>query len=62
MLRAVACRDGLAIATWTARRHAGGLSLAIDPFAELPVEIDTELAVEAAGIARFEGLELVGST
>lgn len=54
MLRATASRDGLAIGLWTARRRAGAITVAVDPFAGLDAAVETELAAERADLARFE--------
>ena len=59
VLRAVACVDGLAVGTWTARRHPAGLSLIIDQFAAVPAGIRRQLAADSADLARFEGVNLV---
>ncbi len=59
VLRAVACVDGLAVGTWTARRQGDRLSLVIDPFAAIPTGIRRQLADDSADLARFEGVNLV---
>ncbi len=58
VLRAVVCVDGLALGTWTARRHKSGLTVAIAPFAPLPTDISPQLAADSADVARFEGVNL----
>jgi hypothetical protein len=58
MLRAVACDDGLAIATWRAERRASHLAVTIASFDLPSAALDAALATEAADVARFEGLEL----
>jgi hypothetical protein len=57
VLRAVACVDGRVIATWTARRRETGLDVVVEPFAELDAGTDRALAIEAADVAHFYGLE-----
>jgi len=56
MLRAVALARGQAVATWTARRRAGRLDVAFEPFAPLPQRPKRALAADARDVARFEGL------
>lgn len=58
ILRAVATADGLAVATWGARRRGERLKVEIEPFAPLAPSLDRALKTEAAGVARFEGLGL----
>jgi hypothetical protein len=56
MLRAVAIDDGVAVATWGARRRGGELSVTLEPFAALRREVTPALEAEAADVARFEAL------
>jgi hypothetical protein len=56
ILRAVATVDGLAVATWHARRRSDRLSVELEPFSPLPASADKALYAEAADLARFEGL------
>ena len=54
MLRATAIAEGLAVATWTARRDRGRLRVGIEPFGPLPARTEAELHAEAEDVARFE--------
>jgi hypothetical protein len=58
MLRAVATVRGRAVASWTARRARGRMTIAIEPFAKIAAADREALGREAADVARFEGLEL----
>lgn len=58
VLRAVACVDGLAVGTWTARRQSSGLTVVVDPFSALPAGISRELTDDSIDLARFEGVNL----
>jgi hypothetical protein len=57
IVRATVLADGIAVATWTARRAGGRITIALDPFA--PLDAATQAAVdrEVKDIGRFEGLE-----
>jgi Winged helix DNA-binding domain len=56
VVRAVATVDGLAVATWSARRRGERLAVDIEPFSPLGTTAVTALQAEAADVARFEGL------
>jgi hypothetical protein len=56
VVRAVATVDGLAVATWSARRRGERLAVDIEPFSPLGTTAVTALQTEAADVARFEGL------
>jgi hypothetical protein len=56
ILRAAAVVDGLAVGTWSARREAGQLRLAVQPFEALGPGVSRKLEAEAADVARFEAL------
>jgi Winged helix DNA-binding domain len=56
ILRAVATAGGVAVATWSARRRAGGLAVNVEPFGRLAAGVRRALEAEAADVARFEGL------
>ena len=58
VFRAFATVDGLAVATWGARRQGGTIAIRIEPFDPLPSEARAELLAEARDVARFEGREL----
>jgi hypothetical protein len=60
MLRAVATADGRAVGTWTARRRDGRLAVTVEPFGRIPAAVRAAFSVEAADVARFEGLEPAG--
>jgi hypothetical protein len=60
MLRAVATADGRALGTWTARRRDGRLAVTVEPFRRIPAAVRAAFSVEAADVARFEGLEPAG--
>ena len=57
MLRAVAIDRGVAVGTWTARRRAGRLTVAVEPFGALRRGVARAFEAEAADVARFEGLD-----
>jgi len=57
ILRAVATSEGVAVATWTARRRGGALAMEFDPFGPLEPQVAEALDREAADVARFEGLD-----
>jgi hypothetical protein len=56
ILRAAATSDGVAVATWTARRRGDALAVEVEPFGQLDAAVAEELDREAADVARFEGL------
>ena len=56
ILRAVATVDGMAVATWSARRPGDGLDVDVDPFAPLAPEAVRALRAEAKDVARFESV------
>jgi hypothetical protein len=56
VLRPVALAGGRAVATWSARRRGGRLTLTLDPFAALAPAVCRGLEREARDVARFEGL------
>lgn len=58
LIRPVAIVDGLAAATWAARRSGTEIAISIDPLGPLSEEAAAALRVEAVDIARFEGREL----
>ncbi|MGZ6265674.1 MAG: DNA glycosylase AlkZ-like family protein, partial [Candidatus Limnocylindrales bacterium] len=60
LFRAVATVDGLAVATWGARRREGRIAVRLDPFEELSRDAEAALAAEARDVARFEGRQLEG--
>jgi winged helix DNA-binding protein len=57
ILRAVACADGRVVATWTARRRTHTIAVVVEPFTELDGDIARALAIDAADVARFHGLD-----
>jgi hypothetical protein len=56
ILRAVATVDGMAVATWSARRPGDHLDVDVDPFAPLAPEAVRALRAEAKDVARFESV------
>lgn len=56
IIRATVLIDGIAVATWGARRVGGEIRISLQPFA--PLDDSTRAAVEreARDIGRFEGL------
>jgi hypothetical protein len=52
ILRAVALVDGRAVATWSARRRDGRLTIELDPFGRVPRDA---FESEMDDVARFEG-------
>jgi len=58
LLRAAAVVDGLAVATWSARREGGQLRVAVHTFEGLTRGVSERLEAEAADVARYEGLPL----
>jgi hypothetical protein len=61
MLRAVATAGGRAIGTWSARRRAGRIAIAVEPFGRVGAAVRAALDAEADDVARFEGLERAAS-
>ncbi|HEX2103129.1 MAG TPA: winged helix DNA-binding domain-containing protein [Solirubrobacteraceae bacterium] len=57
ILRAVATAGGVAVGTWSARRRAGALAIAVEPFGRLDAGVTAALDREAADVMRFEALE-----
>jgi hypothetical protein len=56
ILRAVATVDGVAAATWTARRRGDSLNVEVEPFAPLAPEAAAALQAEAKDVERFEAV------
>lgn len=57
IVRATVLADGIAVATWGARRAGGRIQITLDPFAPLDPSTATAVEREVADIGRFEGLE-----
>ncbi len=57
IVRPTALVDGIAIATWGARRARGEIEVALEPFAAVEPETMAAIEEEVADIGRFEGLE-----
>jgi hypothetical protein len=56
IVRAVATDGGLAVGTWSARRHRGRLTVGVQPFDDVSPAVAAALEADAADVARFEGL------
>jgi Winged helix DNA-binding domain len=54
IVRATVLVDGVAVATWRARRAGGKLRIAVAPFGPLPGRVEEAVAREVAEIGRFE--------
>lgn len=59
IVRATVIADGIAVATWGARRVGGRIRISIAPFGSLGAETRAAIEREAADIGRFEGLSAV---
>jgi len=57
IVRATVLVDGVAVATWGARRAGGAIRITLDPFAPLEPSVAAAVEREVAEIGRFEGLE-----
>jgi len=57
VIRAAVLVDGLAVATWQARRSGRHIDISVQPFRPLPETVIPGLAAEAADIGAFLGLE-----
>ncbi len=56
IIRSAVLADGLAVATWQARRTNGRVGITVSPFGPLPDDIVPEIEAEAADIGAFLGL------
>ena len=60
LFRPFATIDGVAAATWSARRQGDRVAVRIEPFEPFDADVQAALQIEAEDVARFEGRRLAG--
>ena len=62
IIRPIILADGRAVATWTRKRSARGLSITVSPFEPLPDGVAAGIDAEVADIGRFQGVATTWET